>query len=145
MIIEIKKSLELGYAPWSTTNHIVLEPGRYEAERIPNPTGESSDPLLVIHGIYRREGFEGFRPPFRSASYGFRKHFRPHRSPGNPVAVTGAVTGNPFLGPVPGHNRSYPFGLTPRRPFAVCRLSAHPVKERPSSSAAADLRWYPAS
>jgi hypothetical protein len=39
----------------------------------------------------------GFKPQVKSAIYGFRKQFGPRGSPENPLAVTGAVTGNPSL------------------------------------------------
>lgn len=44
---------------------------------------------------WRRERDSKFRPPVKSASYGFRRKSCPHRSPEIPIAVTGSVTGNP--------------------------------------------------
>jgi integrase len=49
--------------------------------------------------LAEREGFEGFRPTVGSASYGFGNQFCSHRSPEIPIAVTGAVTGNPSFLP----------------------------------------------
>jgi integrase len=52
----------------------------------------------------------GFRHLLSSASYGFRKQFGPRGSPENPLAVTGAVTGNASLRPVPANCGQWSYG-----------------------------------
>ena len=66
--------------------------------RYPSHPPECSKRLALIGG--ERGIRTGFRPQVGSASYGFGKQFGPRRSPEDPVAVTGAVTGNPSLRPV---------------------------------------------
>ena len=61
MFIETKQRLELLYLEnLNTTNLVVLEPGRYEAERIPSPTSENDDSWLVIRGVHENGDFKGF-------------------------------------------------------------------------------------
>jgi len=57
-----------------------------------------SNPDVSTHETGGERGIRtGFRPLVGSASYGFRGKSCPRRSPGIPIAVTGAVTGTSSL------------------------------------------------